>query len=109
MLSAWLSSNCAPDGKRAASLGITLTLSNIGGIVAGQIYQTTAAPAFTLGHAWSLGCLSLAWIGWWILRAIYKRRTEDKLRYAAMTGAQSGDGIEGERFTDRSPEFKYLI
>jgi hypothetical protein len=27
---AWLSLNCAPDGKRAASVGITLTLTNIG-------------------------------------------------------------------------------
>jgi len=30
---AWLSGNRAPDGKRAASLGIQLTLTNIGGIV----------------------------------------------------------------------------
>lgn len=31
---AWLSGNCAPDGKRAASLGIQLTLTNIGGVSA---------------------------------------------------------------------------
>ena len=30
---AWLSGNRAPDGKRAASLGIQLTLTNIGGVV----------------------------------------------------------------------------
>ncbi|CAN9305444.1 unnamed protein product [Alternaria alternata] len=40
----WLSANCAPDGKRAASLGILLTLTNIGGVVSGQIYQSNAAP-----------------------------------------------------------------
>ncbi|CAN9265466.1 unnamed protein product [Alternaria alternata] len=74
----WLSANCAPDGKRAASLGILLTLTNIGGVVSGQIYQSNAAPKYTLGHAWSLGCLAFAWCGWWIIRAIYKRREKRK-------------------------------
>lgn len=78
--SAWLSCNCAPDGKRAASLGILLTLTNIGGIVSGQIYRGKVAPAFTLGHAWSLGCLVFAWIGWWFVRALYKRREAGKAR-----------------------------
>jgi hypothetical protein len=29
---AWLSGNCAPDGKRAGSLGVQLTLTNLGGV-----------------------------------------------------------------------------
>lgn len=47
----WLSVNNAPDGKRAASMGILLTLTNIGGVVSGQIYYTGAAPRYVLGHA----------------------------------------------------------
>lgn len=99
---AWLSGNCAPDGKRAASIGILLTLTNIGGVVSGQIYQTKAAPAYTLGHAWSLGCLSVAWIGWWIVRAIYKRREAWKDKALA-----EGVVVPPEQFTDRSPEYRY--
>lgn len=95
----WLSVNCAPDGKRASSLGILLTLTNIGGVVSGQIYQTSAAPKFTLGHAWSLGCLGFAWCGWWIVRAIYRRREKGK------EGQVRIEGI----FTDRDPGFKYQI
>ncbi|KAI0401974.1 retrograde regulation protein 2 [Xylaria palmicola] len=100
----WLSVNCAPDGKRAASLGILLTLTNIGGVISGQIYQSGAGPAFTLGHAWSLGSLSIAWIGWWIVRMIYKRRQTLKDR------GLTGDTVllDGQ-FTDRAPEFKYQI
>ncbi|CAM1509705.1 Fc.00g000400.m01.CDS01 [Cosmosporella sp. VM-42] len=101
---AWLSCNCAPDGKRAASLGILLTLTNIGGIVSGQIYQSKAAPAFTLGHSWSLGCLSFAWIGWWFVRALYKRRQAGKEK--AQT---EGIVVSPEQFTDRAPDFKYQI
>jgi hypothetical protein len=73
----WPSANCAPDGKRAASLNILLIHSNIGGIVSGQIYQSNAAPKSTLGHAWSLGCLASA--VWPLRRTGYvKERRGDK-------------------------------
>ncbi|KAF2967675.1 hypothetical protein GQX73_g5894 [Xylaria multiplex] len=100
----WLSVNCAPDGKRAASLGILLSLTNIGGIIAGQIYQANSGPAFTLGHAWSLGSYGFAWLGWWFVRAIYKRRQvlKDKM---LSEGAVVPEG----EYTDRAPDFKYQI
>ncbi|KAI0858289.1 retrograde regulation protein 2 [Xylaria cubensis] len=101
---AWISANCAPDGKRAASLGILLTLTNIGGVISGQIYQSNAGPAFTLGHAWSLGSLSIAWLGWWIIRMIYKKRQAHKDKALA-----EGTTILEESFTDRALEFKYQI
>ena len=96
--------NCAPDGKRAASLGILLTLTNIGGIVSGQIYQSNAGPKFTLGHAWSLGSLSVAWIGWWFIRALYKKREAGKDKALAEGLSESSETI-----TDRSPGFRYQI
>ncbi|KAF7547091.1 hypothetical protein G7046_g9113 [Stylonectria norvegica] len=101
---AWLSCNCAGDGKRAASLGILLTLTNIGGIVSGQIYQSKEAPKFTLGHAWSLGCLAFAWIGWWFVRALYIRREAGKAK-----AISEGVVVPRGELTDRSPEFKYQI
>jgi MFS family permease len=101
----WLSVNCAPDGKRAASLGILLTLTNIGGVVSGQIYQSNAAPKYTLGHAWSLGCLAFAWCGWWIIRAIYKRREKRK----DVKLAQGYNMPPGRQYTDREPDFRYQI
>ncbi|KAI1493474.1 retrograde regulation protein 2 [Biscogniauxia mediterranea] len=101
---AWLSGNCAPDGKRAASLGILLTLTNVGGVVSGQIYQSNAAPAFTLGHAWSLGSLTFAWLGWWLVRWIYN--TRQRAKDMALT-----EGIVSppEEKTDRSLEFRYQV
>jgi nitrate/nitrite transporter NarK len=97
---AWLSGNCAPDGKRAGSVGILLTLTNIGGVVSGQIYQSTKAPAFTLGHSWSLGCLGVAWCGWWGIKRMYMRREREKDRKIA-------EGIRDEVWSDRSPDFRY--
>lgn len=105
---AWLSANCAPDGKRAASLGILLTLTNIGGVVSGQIYQSNAAPGYTLGHAWSLGCLGVAWCGWWVVRAMYVRRErgkDERIREGYVVGSSTRVG----GFTDREPEFRYQL
>jgi hypothetical protein len=101
----WLSVNCAPDGKRAASLGILLTLTNIGGVVSGQIYQSKAAPKYTLGHAWSLGCLGVAWCGWWIVRFMYKRREARKDKKLAAAYVRP----DGVMYTDREPDFRYQI
>ncbi|KAF2027321.1 MFS general substrate transporter [Setomelanomma holmii] len=101
----WLSANCAPDGKRAASLGILLTLTNIGGVVSGQIYQSNAAPKYILGHAWSLGCLAFAWCGWWIVRAMYKRREKRKDKKIVAGYVMT----EGTMYTDREPDFRYQI
>lgn len=98
----WLSSNCAPDGKRAASTGILLTLTNIGGVVAGQIYQTNSAPEFVLGHSWSLGCLAFAWCAWWVVLTLYKRREREKDRMIA-----EGKTVPPEEWSDRAPDFRY--
>lgn len=37
--------NTAPDGKRAASIGIALSIGNIGGIISGQICESTLPSA----------------------------------------------------------------
>jgi MFS family permease len=99
---AWLSGNVAPDGKRAVSLGIQLTLTNIGGIVSGQIYQTKSAPEFKLGHGWSLGCLGFAWCMWWVVRWVYLSREREKEVLREQGVVETGDD-----YTDRSPGFKY--
>ncbi|KAI1097740.1 MFS general substrate transporter [Jackrogersella minutella] len=98
---AWLSTNSAPDGKRAASLGLALALGNIGGIISGQIYPQTMAPAYTLGHAWSLGAICISFCLWWVLRYIYYRR--ESLKNQSREARYSTE-VE---FSDRAPIYKY--
>lgn len=99
----WLGMNRAPDGKRAASMGILLTFTNLGGIISGQIYQSDAAPGYTLGHAWSLGSLAFGWCGFWVIRTLYKRREKQK----AEMRAQGWTLPDGETWTDRAADYKY--
>ncbi|KAF2194634.1 retrograde regulation protein 2 [Zopfia rhizophila CBS 207.26] len=101
---AWLSMNSAPDGKRAAAVGITLTLTNVGGIVSGQIYVAKQAPHYRLGHAWSLASLVLAWIGWCIVRYVYNKRESWKEKAVA-----EGIVVPPEDFSDRAPGYRYQL
>ncbi|KIV93764.1 hypothetical protein PV10_04955 [Exophiala mesophila] len=101
---AWLSLNTAPDGKRSASVGITLTLTNIGGIVSGQIYVARQAPLYRLGHSWSLACLVLSVVGWVIVRAILKKREAGKDKAIA-----EGVVVPPEDFSDRAHTYRYQI
>lgn len=98
---AWLSTNTAPDGKRAASLGLAFAVGNLGGIISGQIYPQTMAPSYTLGHAWSLGAVCISFCLWWVLRHLYHSRETGK------QGMREGTLPEPVEFSDRATSYKY--
>lgn len=79
-----------------------MTLTNLGGIISGQIYASKSAPKFTLGHSWSLGSLGFAFIVFIILRILYAKREAAKAR-----AREEGVVVPPEEFTDRAPTFKY--
>lgn len=97
---AWTAANSAPDAKRAATLGIVLTWTDIAGVVVGQVYRSNLAPHYYLGHGWSLGvllvaCVLFTWVTW-----IYRRRNAQKLD-------RQGEVVPTEEWTDRAPDFHY--
>jgi hypothetical protein len=61
------------------------------------------APAYTLGHAWSLGAVAICFCLWWVLRHIYYRREAQK----EILRQGGGGGSSEELFSDRSPEYRY--
>jgi hypothetical protein len=79
-----------------------LTLTNLGGIISGQIYASTDAPRYILGHSWSLGSLAFAFIIFNIIRVLYKKREAEKAK-----AREEGVVVPPEEFTDRAPTFKY--
>lgn len=101
----WLCINRAPDGKRAASMRILLTSTDLGYIISGQIYHSDDAPAYTLNHAWSLGNLAFGWCGFWVIRTLDKRREKQK----AETRAQCWTLPAEEAWADRASDWKYQI
>lgn len=99
----WLTSNSAPDGKRAASVGVQQTIAQLAGVISGQIYPSTEAPRYVLGHAFSLGSICVAWAGWWVLKYILETRETEK------EVTRSTDGVYDGPWDDRAPEFKYQM
>ncbi|KAI1394297.1 MFS general substrate transporter [Hypoxylon trugodes] len=97
----WLSTNTAPDGKRAASLGLAFSIGNLGGIISGQIYPDKLSPAYTLGHAWSLGAICISFCLWWVLRYIYYSRESLK------ENDRNRGTLETAEFSDRVLAYKY--
>ncbi|KAH8812825.1 retrograde regulation protein 2 [Xylogone sp. PMI_703] len=99
---AWASSNSAPDGKRGATVGIVLTLTDLAGVVIGQIYPSKDAPKYTLGNAWTFGVVMVGMILFCVVTWIYKKRNAEKERRAA-----AGEVVPAEEWDDRAPDFIY--
>ncbi|OAA65391.1 high-affinity nicotinic acid transporter [Niveomyces insectorum RCEF 264] len=99
---AWTSANCAPDGKRAGTIGIFLTICDTSGIVVGQLYQAKDAPRYTLGHAWTLGMMVVSFILLHIILFLYKKREKEKL---TMAEDEYPDG----EWSDRAKNFHYVF
>ena len=62
------------------------------------------APAYTLGHAWSLGAVAICFCLWFVLRHIYYRREGQKQQ---MRQDATFERPDGGLFSDRQPEYKY--
>lgn len=74
----WLNNNTAGEMKRAAAVGIQLSLANIAGVVIGQIYRSNDAPKYALGHSFSLGCIAFAILSYSAQGFYYKHQNQKK-------------------------------
>jgi len=100
----WLNQNQAGHHKRATAIGIQQTMGNCGGVIAGQIYVTSGAPDYTVGHAVSLAGMCWAAVGftaqYFILRYLNHRKDmllEDDRRKMDKEGVR-GDAHYSFRF-----------
>ncbi|KAI8137169.1 major facilitator superfamily domain-containing protein [Fennellomyces sp. T-0311] len=57
VLISWFASSFSGRAKCAAAVAIINSFSNLGGVIAGQLYRDSDAPRYTHGHGASLGLL----------------------------------------------------
>lgn len=100
----WISSNTSPRYKRYTAIGINQTLGNVSGAISPQVYR--APPNYTLGHAFTLGCLVISTLcsltcSW----MLHKRNVHNEKVLET--------GVDDRRLKrtvgDDSPEFKFII
>lgn len=103
----WVSNSNAGYFKRATAIGLQQTIGNSAGLMAGQIYRITASDGrYTIGHAVSLGTITVASVGyftmWTILNSINHKRE-------AMSIDEREREITQGKKGDRHPDFRYTL
>lgn len=109
---AWVSGNVAGQYKRAVLLAIYISVSNLSGIIASNIYKKRDAPRYIVGHACELGVVGTGLVVLPILVFIYKRtnaRREELMRKATEAGGLQYTDEELRRMGDKAPNFRYGI
>lgn len=105
-----LNINQAGHYKRATAIGVQLAMGNSAGVLAGQLYQKKSAPAYTVGHAVTLGCVgmcvALAICHLFYLKYCNSKRNalsdEEREQILARGGGEAKMG-------DYSPNWRYSI
>lgn len=100
----WIASNTSPRFKRYTSIGINQTFGNISGAVSPQVYR--APPNYTLGHAFTLGCLIVSSICSLICSYLFYKRNQHNKR-VLETGVD--DRGRKRLIGDDAPEFEFII
>ncbi|ORY30195.1 major facilitator superfamily domain-containing protein [Naematelia encephala] len=100
-IAVWIGLNQAGQTKRAASIGLTIFIAQLGGIVGSNIYLTKEAPSYHTGFGCSLaflgaGCIVVPMIYWYILGRINAKReamSEEEIyaRYSPEELQEMGD------------------
>lgn len=103
ILLTWVSNNINPDHKRSVSLPLFLSLGNIGGMVASQIYPSSQEPRYVTGNSVSMGmevvAISCVWGIYFLLRWRNKCKTD------LIAQGVEDNGKEG----DRALDFEYTL
>lgn len=103
LLLAWVANNVAPDTKRSAALPLFISIANLSGIAASQVYPNNTAPRFILGNAVSMGMELTACGGIVVIWLILRHRNNIKAKQRAE--GITDNGLVG----DRSLDFEYIF
>lgn len=103
----WVSNSNAGYFKRATAIGLQQTIGNSAGLMAGQIYRITASDGrYTIGHAVSLGTITVASVGYFTMWTILNRINHKR---EAMSMDERVREIDQGKKGDRHPDFRYTL
>jgi hypothetical protein len=99
----WITTNLAPDTKRAIGQPFAYSLANLSNLISGQLYPTNQGPRYVQGNAISAGLTIVAGFlyasCWFLLR----RRNAKKSKL--IDEGATTNGKEG----DQALEFTYIL
>ncbi|KAF3994084.1 hypothetical protein FT663_00104 [Candidozyma haemuli var. vulneris] len=105
----WNANNLSGSYKRAIGIGFQIGLANYGGAFVSNFYREQDSPRFILGHALTLGFVSLAALAM-VIVVINYIRTNRKDQAAIEAGDYAGyTDEELRKMGDKSPYFTYRL
>jgi hypothetical protein len=99
----WITTNLAPDTKRAIGQPFAYSLANVSNLVSGQLYPTRQGPRYVPGNAISAGLTLVAGFLYATCWLLLRKRNAKKAKLIAE-GATT-NGKEG----DQSLAFTYVL
>ncbi|OAA58437.1 Major facilitator superfamily domain, general substrate transporter [Niveomyces insectorum RCEF 264] len=109
----WLNSNVSGHFKRATAVGTVLTISNISGAVAGQIYRSQDQPRYlpAVKTAMGITCVSIATCVSLMVGYVYTNKKRER-KLAEMGGGEQNTSEEAWRLgqkNDMTVYFRYTL
>lgn len=99
----WVTTNLKPDHKRSIGLPLFISLGNLSGLVASQLYPSSGSPRYIIGNAVSAGMEALALVIVFLTWLLLRRRNQIKEKLIA--DGVTDNGLQG----DMALGFKYAL
>lgn len=99
----WISTNIAPDYKRSIALPLFISIANLSGIVASQIYPASGAPRYVSGNSVSLAMSCMALI--FVCAVYFLLRSRNNKKAKLIAEGATDNGMPG----DRALDFEYTL
>ncbi|KAL3419475.1 nicotinic acid plasma membrane transporter [Phlyctema vagabunda] len=99
----WVTINLQPDYKRSVGVPIFVSLGNLSGLVASQLYPSSQSPRYVMGNAVSAGMETLAVII--VVGAYFVLRRRNQAKQKLIAEGVEDNGLEG----DMALDFKYAL
>lgn len=106
---AWNANNLAGSWKRSVGMALQITVGNLGGVVASNIYIGTERPHYWTGYSVSLAITVLAILAGFALKFGLERQNKARDMVSEEEVRQRYSDEELAEMGDKSPLFRYVI
>ncbi|KIJ13999.1 hypothetical protein PAXINDRAFT_169967 [Paxillus involutus ATCC 200175] len=104
----WLANNLGGKYKRATGMAVQITVANMGGAAASNIYRSQDAPRYLLGHGLEIMFIGMGLIAVPIIVFIYKR-INSRRDHEELVRREKGQDVDDVGRGDRALSFRYTL
>ncbi|KAF8836664.1 MFS general substrate transporter [Paxillus ammoniavirescens] len=104
----WLANNLGGKYKRATGMAVQITVGNMGGAFASNIYRSQDAPRYLLGHGLEIMFIGIGLVAVQITVLVYKRINSQR-DHEELVRREKGQDVDDVGRGDRALSFRYTL